>query len=376
MVLHEIGYLIIGGTFQCWFYGASSPCPNAEKVKPAGITREQASEFETREVDHEESGFAAFERKNDTLEIRKRTGEKIRIHLSELDRQTQDALPKTINADEIKNSLWRYQSIEEFFKGALLSSEVNFLPLLRKDDLKTPMIISKEQLERIRVGRIENLLKEQQWSLPIGKILTSVPCTYKQIDTNTMSGSCAEPGKAPAYVTPDRKSEKVLDTSLVWAHLAGRSIQDSKQNPTEHSEELFVFEEKGDWVRMKLMILNRSTRVVWLNKKDIPYKMVRLSPSDQVKTMIEFLNQSPITESNESRDLADDLKILFDQPLKLDLDSAGETKWSDGVLWVKVNVKGGPQCSDEESKIISTGWLPYMDPKTKKKILGWYSRGC
>ncbi|MBL7669712.1 MAG: hypothetical protein JNM39_04445 [Bdellovibrionaceae bacterium] len=119
MVLHEIGYLIIGGAFQCWFWGAPTPCPNAEKIKPAGITRERAGEFETREVHYEESGFTVFERKNDDLEIRKKTGEKIRIHLSELNRQTQDALPKTVTTDDIKYSLWRYESLEEILKNAM-----------------------------------------------------------------------------------------------------------------------------------------------------------------------------------------------------------------------------------------------------------------
>ncbi len=72
MVFHEIGYLVIGGVFQCWFWGAPAPCPNAEKIKTAGITRDKAGEFETREVHYEESGFAVFDRKNDDLEIRKK----------------------------------------------------------------------------------------------------------------------------------------------------------------------------------------------------------------------------------------------------------------------------------------------------------------
>jgi hypothetical protein len=156
MVLHEIGYLIIGGAFQCWFWGAPASCPNSEKVKPAGITREKSNEFETREVHYEESGFAVFERKNDDLEIRKKTGEKYRIHLSELNRQTQAALPKTVPVDEIKYSLWRFEPLEEVFKGAMISREADFLSLLRKDDLKTPLNISKEQLESVRRSALTN----------------------------------------------------------------------------------------------------------------------------------------------------------------------------------------------------------------------------
>lgn len=376
MVLHEIGYLIIGGAFQCWFAGATAPCPNVEKIKPAGITREKAGEFETREVHYEEGGFAVFERKNDDLEIRKKTGEKIRIRLSELNRQTQDALPKTVQADEIKYSLWRYESLEEIFKSAMISRETDFIPLLRKDDLKTPLNISKEQLESVRQSRIDKLLRDHQWSLPIGHILTSVPCTYKKTDANTTTGSCASPGKAPAYAKPDRSSEKILDASLLWAHLEGRPIQTNKLNPTENSEELLVFEEQGDWVRMKLAVLDKSKRIVWLNKKDIPYKVVRLNPADRMKTLIEFLHPPSVTPSDENRNLAENLKFLIEQPLDLDLDSAGEAKWSDGVLWVKVNVRSEPHCSVGEAKPISTGWLPYIDPKTKKKVLGWYSRGC
>ena len=75
MALHEIGFLIIGGALQCWFGSAvESSCPNAEKIKPAGITREMAGDFETREVHYEESGFAVFKREYDNFEIRKKSG--------------------------------------------------------------------------------------------------------------------------------------------------------------------------------------------------------------------------------------------------------------------------------------------------------------
>lgn len=279
-------------------------------------------------------------------------------------------------ADEVKYSLWRYVSIEEIFERAMISRETDFTPLLRKDDLKTPLNIAKEQLEKIRQDRIEKLLKDQQRSLPIGYILTSVPCTYRKLDVNTTTGSCASPGKAPAYTKPDRNSEKVLEASLLWAHLEGWPIQASKQNPPEKEEELLIFEEQGEWVQMKLVVLDKSKRIVWLNKKDIPYKIVRLSPSDRAKKFIEFLKSPSVAESDGNSSLAGNLKSLIEEPLELDLDSAGETKWSDGVLWVKVNVRSAPHCSVEDSKTISTGWLPYIDPKTKKKVLGWYSRGC
>lgn len=377
MALHEIGYLIIGGALQCWFGSAvENSCPNAEKVKPAGITREKSGDFETREVHYEESGFAVFNRENDNFEIRKKTGGKNSIRLSDLNRQTQAALPKTLSADEAKYSLWRYESLDEIFKGAMIRHEVDFLSLLRKDDLKTPLNIPKEQLASVRQDRLNRVLKANQFSLPIGYIVTSVPCTYKKIDANTTSGSCAAPGKATAYARPNRSSEKILEASLLWAHLEGRTIQTNNLNPAEKSEELLVFEEQGDWIRMKLVVLEKAKRVVWFNKKDIPYKMVRLNQIDRIKTLIEFLNPTSGSPSDENRNLAENLKLLSEQPLDLDLDSAGETKWADGILWVKVSVRSEPHCSVEESKPISTGWLPYIEPKTKKRVLSWYSRGC
>ena len=345
MALHEIGYLIIGGALQCWFGSAvENSCPNAEKVKPAGITREKIGDFETREVHYEESGFAVFKREDDIFEIRKKNGDKSQIRLSELNRQIQIALPKTVSAEEVKNSLWRYESLEEIFKGAMISHESDFLPLLRKDDLKTPLNIPKEQLESVRQDRINRVLKASQFSIPIGYIVTSVPCTYKKINANTTASSCAAPGKVPAYARPDRNSEKIL-------------------------------EEQGDWIRMKLVVLEKSKRIVWFNKKDIPYKMVRLKENEGIKTLIEFLNPNSGSSSEQNSNLAENLKLLSEQPLDLDLDSAGETKWADGILWVKVSVRSEPHCTVEESKPISTGWLPYIEPKTKKKVLKWYSRG-
>lgn len=61
-----------------------------------------------------------------------------------------------------------------------ISHEADFLPLLRKDDLKTPLKIAKQQVESIRQVRINRVLKASQFSLPIGYIVTSVPCTYKK----------------------------------------------------------------------------------------------------------------------------------------------------------------------------------------------------
>lgn len=127
---------------------------------------------------------------------------------------------------------------------------------------------------------------------------------------------------------------------------------------------------------MKLVVLEESKRIVWFNKKDIPYKLVRLNQTDRIKTLIEFLNPPSDLPSDEKRNLAESLRLMSEQPLDLDLDSTGETKWSDGILWVKVSVRSEPHCSAEETKAIATGWLPYIEPKTMKKVLGWLSRGC
>lgn len=372
MVLHEVGYLIIGGVFQCWFWDSSSPCPNADKIKPAGIVREKAGDFETREVHYEETGFTIFSKKEDTLEIRKKTGEKVFVRLSDLNRQVQAVLPKTTPSDDIKQSLWRYESLEEILKGSMINHEIDYLSLLRKDDLKTPLVISKEQIEAIRQKRIDLALKEHQLSLPIGSIVASVPCTYKKIDINTTSGTCAALKEAPAYAKPDRNSEKVIQATLSWAHLQGRMINQTQPTPKERLEELLVFEEQGDWVQMKLVVLDKSKRIVWLNKKDIPYKIVQLNQADRLKTLIDFLQASAPAE------VVENLKSLSKKPVRLDLDSAGETKWSEGILWVKVNVRSEPHCtaSDGESHSLSTGWLPYFDPKSKQKVLSWFSRGC
>lgn len=376
MAIHEIGYLIVSSTFQCLFWGTLNPCPNAEKIQVAGMTQEKVSEYETREVQYEESGFAVFGRKNDEFEIRKKTGEKIHLRLTDLNRQTQDALPKTTSAEEQKSLLWRFKPLEEILKNAMISREADFLSLLRKDDLKSPLVIPLEQLQIVRQSRIDKLLKDQQLSLPVGYILTTSPCTYQKITANMSTGSCASPGTAPAYAKPDHTSEIVLDAAFSWAHLEGRPLQTSQLNPPEKSDQLLVFEEQGDWVRVKLVVLDKSKRIVWIHKKDIPYKIIRLNPADQLKTLIDFLNTTSKIQSEEDINLAKNLKTLTDKPLELDLDFAGETKWSEGVLWVKVNIRSEPHCAADEAKIVFTGWVPYVDPKTKKKILGWYSRGC
>lgn len=378
MALHEIGYLIIGGAFQCWFWsGPDNPCPNSEMIMPAGISREKASDVESREVHYEESGFAVFDRKDDALELRKKSGEKLRLRLSELNRETKKALPKTLAAEERESSLWRYESLEEIIKSAMISHEPNSIDLLRKDDLKTPLVISKEILDSLRQRRIDKLLNDSQMPLPMGFIRAAMPCTYKKINATATTGLCAPPVKATAYSKPDKNSEKVLEASFLWAHLEGRPVRTMEVNPAESIDELLVFEEKGEWLRMKLVVLEKSKRIVWFHKNDIPYKLVRLNQTDRMKTLIEFLNPTgAMASSDEYRTLAEDLKKLMEEPFDFDFDSAEKTKWSDGILWVKVNVRSQPHCSSEEAETIATGWLPYIDPKSKKKILGWHSRGC
>lgn len=376
MALHEIGYLFISGIFQCWFWGTQSPCPNAEKIKPAGITRETIGDYQTNEIHYEQTGFAVFKINSDQFEIRKKTGEKIFIHLSKLNQQTQQSLPKTLKPQDIKDSLWQFERLEDIFKNAFISREADFLSLLRNDDLETSITISNEQLQTVRQKRINTLLKESQLSLPIAYIKTHIPCEYKKINEHSTSGSCTSPGKISVYAKPDRLSEKIIEASLSWAHFEGIPIHTDTTNPLEQSEKLLVFDEQNDWIKMKLVILDKSKRVVWLNKNDLPYNLIQLNQIDRVKTLVEFLHPSHVEPSDENRNLAEKLKSLVEQPLELDLDPAGQTKWHNGVLWVKVNVRSEPHCTVENSTTIATGWLPYIDPKTRKKILGWYSRGC
>jgi len=375
MILHEIGYLIVGSVFHCWLAGSVMTCPVDNKVKPANVAIEKIEDYESAEVHYEVSGLTVFDKKGDSLEIRKKNGQKIRVSLSELKSHAEKNAPKP-KENETAPQPWQYESLEEIVKNAMLGHEVGILSLLKKDDLKTPLVIPKTQIENLKQKRIDDLLLANQMSLPIAYFEIATKCTYKKISDTQTQGTCASPGKAVAYKSPDRSSEKILDASLTWAHLEGRPTQMGTVSVPENKEELLVFEEHRDWVRMKLAVLPESKRTVWINKKDIPYKMVRIASEDRIKTLIHFLNPPNVTSSSKNISLADNLKSISESSLDFDVDSANEVKWMDGILWVKVIVRSQPHCAVDESNPLGTAWLPYIDPKTKKKVLSWYSRGC
>lgn len=350
-------------------------CPVDGKVKPANVVVEKVEDYESSEVHYDMNGIAVFSRNDDIFEIRKKTGKKIRVSLVEL-RKHADVIHEKMKKDVGVFQNWQYESLEDILKSAMLEHEIDFISLLRKDDLITPMTITKEQLDSVRMKRTDDLLKTNNVALPIGFFEISTLCTYKKIDEHRSQGICASPRSVAAYKDGDYSSEKVIEASLTWAHLLGRPKQIATLNAPENKEELLVFAEQGDWVRMKLVVLEESKRTVWINKKDVPFQMVRLQSVDRIKTLIQFLNPPNVASPRQNIDLAENLKTLVEKPLDLDIESANEAKWVNDVLWVKVNIKSQPQCSGNESEKIGTGWLPYVDPKTKKKVLKWISRGC
>lgn len=375
MSIHEIGYLVIRGVFQCWFWGDLTSCPNADKIKPGGIGFGEAANFVTEEIEYEVGGFAVFAQKGEFFEVEKKNGERLTISLAELNRETEAALPKNLSAKMIKDSLWRYESIDEILKRPLmLRREGEFLSLLRKDDLKTSLNVSK-QVEEVRQARIRKALSEAKLVLPLGYVEAEVSCSYREIDFQTTKGSCSPPTLAPAYDSPGGHSAKVHDVSLIWAQIEGRPVQVAVSSPRKQASQLLVFQIQKDWIQMKVTFGEAAKRLVWMNKKDIPFKVEIFKQEDRLKKLIEFLPSSA-SSTQVNGALLDSLKSHLESPPELDLEGAGETKWHNGVLWVKVNLRSESNCAIESSKTLATGWLPYIRPGSAKKLLGWYSRGC
>jgi hypothetical protein len=132
-----------------------------------------------------------------------------------LNRETEAALPKNLEASLIKDSLWRYESLNEIFKRPLvLRREGEFLSLLRKDDLNTSLDVSK-QVEEVRQARISKVLSEAKLVLPLGSIEATVSCSYIKVDSRTTKGSCHPPKLVSAYDSPS--STIAREVGLDWA---------------------------------------------------------------------------------------------------------------------------------------------------------------
>ncbi len=368
MAMHEIGFLIIGGTFQCWFWqGADNPCPNSEKISPAGIQRQAASQYINKEIYYEESGFSVFDRKGESFEIHKLTGEKTWLELKEINQQVDNSIAKTASETEKATSRWRYVAIEDIFKNGMIGRD-DVGPLeLYQDDLKTPVNILSGVLKNIREKRRAVIFKQKNLQLPTGYIVTSTACTYTKVGTQ-MQGTCAPPAKAFVYSKPDKQSTKILEASFLFGHFKGFPIHMGLASPT-NSEKLFVYEEQGDWVRMRLEVLEDAKRDVWVHKKDIPYLYTRLKDEERIPALKELLN-------SRGENTFESIEAELNEEPVFDIESAGVTKWNEGTLWVKINVRDEDKCSGAEHKVLATGWMPYVDPKTKKKKIGWLSRGC
>jgi hypothetical protein len=155
----------------------------------------------------------------------------------------------------------------------------------------------------------------------------------------------------------------------------GRPVHAAVSNPEKQASQLLVFQIQKDWIQMKLTFGDASKRLVWINKKDIPFKVQIFNQNERLKKWIEFLPSSA-SSSQVNGAVLESLKSFLENPPELDLEGAGESKWHKGILWVKVNLQSELNCSVERSKTLATGWLPNIRPGSKKKLLGWYSRGC
>lgn len=66
---------------------------------------------------------------------------------------------------------------------------------------------------------------------------------------------------------------KVHDVSLIWAQIEGRPVQAAVSSPGKQASLLLVFQIQKDWIQMKVTFGEAAKRLVWMNKKDIPFKV-------------------------------------------------------------------------------------------------------
>lgn len=380
MALHEIGYLVIGGVFQCFFWGEGNSCPNAESIKVSGISYQNIADFEYKQLIEDTSGFVVYSIEKDRIEIRKKSGEKFFVNLSELNKVTRKALPKKTPQDQAHESEWRFESLENLFKQTSIGGLNDFLSQLRSNDLKTPVHVPQDKIEKIRSERMQAYLKEKNLALPIAYLLTKRPCTYEKVSATVMTPTCPFPIQVTAYETPNLQAQKIQNVALTSDRLLGMLRKNSRPHPSEIEEEILIFEDKGDWLKLQSAYTDEQSRFLWVQKKDLPFSIFTLKNLDRPKLLLASISPSVHAAANrgpsDQQEISNRLKSLIEEPVSLSLRTANETKWFEGILWVKVHVDSAPPETMDEGQILMTGWLPYIDPKTKKNVLIRYPFGC
>lgn len=153
-------------------------------------------------------------------------------------------------------------------------------PLLRKDDLKTPLVIPKERLEDLKRERAAAFLRDTQIYLPIAYITVKVSCTFKKIDSVSAEHICSTSKKVDAYDDADSDSDKVETNVLRSEKFVGRSTMIGSGVPLESIDDLLIFNEEDGWILVERANRPRENRFVWIRKDEVPYKITPIKLGD------------------------------------------------------------------------------------------------
>lgn len=377
--VHEIAFLVLGGALSCWTWPtADNLCPSADSIKLSAyeepdlrtkpikfIDRQSFNSYLNAEVGYEENGFAIFKIENsEWYQIMSNSGQVLWLHLPTVEKQFQSH-----HAASEKNgntSSWRVEKIESLVGKGMARVAPEYLKYLRKEDLKTPLLLSKELFAKIHERQLNSRLEEIKTELPISYIEVSMPCTYKEISPGTKTGSCKPPPSINAYEKPDQSATSNI-ISMTWANWIGKSFIEPNQERTR--EHLYIFDKNNNWIKIQVAFGDPDNRTRWIKMNDLgAFKIYNLSQEERVAALIQLL------ESTNRSSTAQKIKELSTEP---GFSVTGRTKWSsEGILWGEVNIQDFPACSAEEPKTLMKAWLPYKLNKKSPPILSWYSRGC
>jgi hypothetical protein len=370
MVMHEIGFLLIAGIFDCLLSFGVQSCPNSENIIPPALAKETDwLKYENRDVGYEVSSLLVFEIKGEKYQIRKKTGEKIWLDLGELNKLVQKNLPPDLTAEEKKDNKWFFRPLEEVVNTKMIHYDGDIFKFLTESDLKTPKKMSEA-----------NEQDRQDSNLPVAFIEALSPCAEIKLPTGGLMDKCSSAEEINVYSNPQNleatepsQSDKIIKTIKLSAeNFHGISSTPMSKSKTVKIDKILIYtikkEASEEWLSAGCNTEDCAGSRVWLKKSDIKHKVIQIPLPEQLDLFQSYLNSSDSTNTKTGRDNKETTEIV--------IKSAKETKWKDGVLWIKVDILMGSFCEGDDPKKISEGWLPYHDPKTGTKKMDWYSRGC
>lgn len=355
-MLNEIGFVILSGFFSCWIGEVKEEsCAKLSSNPPGALNSSNIKDY-IEKITYEDDGIKVFERKGNTFLIKNSEGKSIWISFDEYEKFGEN-IHGNSKQDGWEHHSWKFLPLNEVFTKAYLVPEENFLESLVKDDLTTPVTLEESKIKEIKRKSIESFLEKTSTALPIAYFIGNPFC---KSPSNKLCNS-----ELSTFQKKDSTKENTEFSKTEMIYLLGKDITDNQDKIV--SKKVFILGDDGEAYRVRSSNIF-ATEEKWIKKADIKYPIISIPEKERLKIFIEELIPvlNEFAPSNRN----------YKEEGWIDFNYNNKGTWFKDTYWIHVDICGENICTDENGKPFAQGWLPYVNPKSKKKNFNWRPRGC